>query len=77
MINSEDSLKRRLSLDILAEYQQLLEDYDLILSISNKVLNQVSKKLDDDKLLPLLEKKLVIADRISKSSKKISPKIEK
>ena len=64
--------KMKPNLDILAEYEELLEDYDHILRISNKTLGEINKKLDEDVLLPLLEEKLKIADKISGASKRIS-----
>ena len=59
-------------MDILAEYEELLEDYNRILEISSKVLDEIGKEFDDEVLLPLLEVKLELADRISKTSKRVS-----
>ncbi len=72
---TEDSTgrqKRKSDLDILAEYEELLEDYNLILEISGQVLEEIKKGFDENVLLPLLERKLLVADRISLASKRMS-----
>jgi len=70
--NSGSNQKKKPDLDILAEYEELLEDYNRILEISSKVLDEVGKEFDEEVLLLLLERKLEMADKISKSSKRIS-----
>jgi len=59
-------------MDILVQYEELLENYNRILDISSKVLDEIGKEFDDEVLLPLLERKLELADRISKTSKRVS-----
>ena len=70
--NSGDSQRKKPDLDVLAKYEELLEDYNRILEVSSKVLDEVKKEFDEEALLPLLERKLEIADRISKTSKRAS-----
>ena len=59
-------------MDLVKEYETVLREYDRILKLSGQILMEIEKGIVEETLIPLLEEKQKIADKINRLAQKIA-----
>lgn len=60
------------AMGLIDGYQKLLKEYDLVLELSRMILAELKKGVREDHLSPLIQKKRMAGERITRFSKELS-----